>query len=154
MSPVTTKCVPMEKADWLLAVSVYILYVCVCMHMWGWLTIIISCCVFRHGCIQCACLPVCAHAEHLTHWWQVLRAEKVCVRVCVCVFSCKVLYVIYSYSHYSHSPGKWLVFHYSALTCLTVLLLRRLLLLNITHLDAQCVLSLSSQKTCYHAFSV
>lgn len=53
--------------------------------------------------------------------------------VCVCVFSCKVLYVIYSYSHYSHSPGKWLVFHYSALTCLTVLLLRWLLLLNITH---------------------
>lgn len=45
-----------------------------------------------------------------------------------------------SYSYYSRSPGKWPVVHYSVFSCLTDLFLGRLLLLNITHLDAQCVL--------------
>lgn len=152
MSPVTTKCVPMEKADWLLAVSVYILYVCVCMHMWGWLTIIISCCVFRRGCIQCACLPVCAHAEHLTHWWQVLRAEKVCV--CVCIFLqstvCHLfLFTLFTFSREVASLSLQCAHLFDGSAPEAIAAAKY----HTQWMHSVCF-SLSSQKTCYHAFSV
>lgn len=60
--------------------------------------------------------------------------------MCVFLFKClTTVRVCCSYSYYSRSLGKWPVVHYSVFSCLTDLFLRRLLLLNITHLDAQRV---------------